>query len=145
MIDVRHYKINNFFVSPNKSFLKKGILLLFSCRNINKFWEYLNWKVDQIKFMDDNANLEKITRTKLLMTEGESRRGRGGRENIWCQRHTVEVRHPFGFPARTSLIAHASLHKPTVNLCFKAGDLLLQLFLFSRRLEENMSKQLFWN
>ena len=28
--------------------------------------------------MDDNANLEKMTRTKLLMTEGESRRGRGG-------------------------------------------------------------------
>ena len=33
--------------------------------------------------MGDNANLEKITRTKLLMTEGESRRGRGGgREKI---------------------------------------------------------------
>ena len=27
--------------------------------------------------MDDNANLEKMTRTKLLMTEGELRRGRG--------------------------------------------------------------------
>ena len=65
------------------------------------------------------------------MTEGESRRdgvGEGGRERI-SRAH----------------FAHASLHKPTVNLCFKAGDLLLQLFLFSRRLEENMSKQLFWN
>ena len=65
------------------------------------------------------------------MTEGESRRdggGEGGRERI-SRAH----------------FAHASLHKPTVNLCFKAGDLLFQLFLFSRRLEENMSKQLFWN
>ena len=65
------------------------------------------------------------------MTERESRRdggGEGGRERI-SRAH----------------FAHASLHKPTVNLCFKAGDLLLQLFLFSRRLEKNMSKQLFWN
>ena len=67
------------------------------------------------------------------MTEGESRRdggggGKGGRERI-SRAH----------------FAHALLHKPTVNLCFKAGDLLFQLFLFSRRLEENMSKQLFWN
>ena len=64
------------------------------------------------------------------MTEGESRRdgGGGGRERI-SRAH----------------FAHALLHKPTVNLCFKAGDLLFQLFLFSRRLEENMSKQLFWN
>ena len=54
--------------------------------------------------------------------------GKGGRERI-SRAH----------------FAHASLHKLTVNLCFKAGDLLLQLFLFSRRLEENMSKQLFWN
>ena len=61
------------------------------------------------------------------MTEGESRRdgggGEGGRERI-SRAH----------------FAHASLHKPTVNLCFKAGDLLLQLSHFSRRLEENMSK-----
>ena len=82
--------------------------------------------------MNDNTNLEKITKTILLMTEGESRRdgggGKGGRERI-SRAH----------------FAHASLHKPTVNLCFKAGDLLFQLFLFSRRLEENMSKQLFWN
>ena len=65
------------------------------------------------------------------MTEGESRRdggGGGGRERIF-----------------RAHFAHALLHKPTVNLCFKAGDLLFQLFLFSRRLEENMSKQLFWN
>ena len=66
------------------------------------------------------------------MTEGESRRdwggGKGGGERI-SRAH----------------FAHASLHKPTVNLCFKAGDLLFQLLLFSRRLEENMSKQLFWN
>ena len=30
--------------------------------------------------MDDNANLEKITKTKLLMTDGESRRGREGED-----------------------------------------------------------------
>ena len=82
--------------------------------------------------MNDNTNLEKITKTILLLTEGESRRdgggGKGGRERI-SRAH----------------FAHASLHKLTVNLCFKAGDLLFQLFLFSRRLEENMSKQLFWN
>ena len=28
--------------------------------------------------MDDNANLEKITKTKLLMTDGKSRRGGEG-------------------------------------------------------------------
>ena len=81
--------------------------------------------------MNDNTNLEKITKTILLMTEGESRRdGGGGREEERISR---------------AHFAHASLHKLTVNLCFKAGDLLFQLFLFSRRLEENMSKQLFWN
>ena len=30
--------------------------------------------------MNDNTNLEKITKTILLMTEGESRRDGGGRE-----------------------------------------------------------------
>ena len=30
--------------------------------------------------MDDNANLEKITKTKLLMTDGKSRRGGEGED-----------------------------------------------------------------
>ena len=38
--------------------------------------------------MDDNANLEKITRTKLLMTEGESRRGRGEGEDLMSKTHS---------------------------------------------------------
>ena len=39
--------------------------------------------------MDDNANLEKMTRTNLLMTEGEWRRGRGGEgEDLMSKTHS---------------------------------------------------------
>ena len=46
--------------------------------------------------MNDNTNLEKITKTILLMTERESRRDGGG----------GELEEERGFPARTSRMRH---------------------------------------
>ena len=55
--------------------------------------------------MNDNTNLEKITKTILLMTEGESRRDGGGEGR-------EEER---GFPARTSRMRHY-INQPLISV-----------------------------
>ena len=61
--------------------------------------------------MDDNANLEKMTRTKLLMTEGESRRGRGGGRRF----DVKDIQLRFGTPSASPRAPPLSRRRHYIN------------------------------
>ena len=105
--------------------------------------------MDQIEVLNNKANRENIIKTELFWTEWEA--------GVWgndCQEPTVFPQHPSvqwvlnGFPVNVSALLLSHMHhcfKLTFNFCFKVDDLPRYLFLFSRKLGENILKIAFLN